>query len=193
MVHVRNATSILMVATVIIVAAGLCAPISRTVLQGSSFSQESYSHIADVSPSIYDWDIVGRANQGEPFSVWANVTDDDDDLANVSVHVNGPNMTLQRLMPFNGSLYVTNLDALVEIGVYDIFVTATDYANNTRYGRHLHIEIASNTTELPDPNITMPYVVISSLGAGALVTIIAYLYGRKYVEKTTQEGQTIRI
>jgi hypothetical protein len=137
------------------------------------------SRLADVSPSIYDWGIIGRPNMSEPFTVWANVTDDDLDLANVSVYVNGPNTTIHELMTYNGSLYVENLDALLEAGTYDIYIIATDLANNTRVSRHEYIGLQTETTTVVDPGITMPYVVASSLSIGLIVCVVAYLYGQR--------------
>jgi len=143
------------------------------------------TRLADVSPSIYNWGITGRPNMSEPFTVWANVTDDDLDLANVSVHVSGPNTTIHEVMPYNGSLYVENLDALLDSGTYDIYVTATDLANNTRVSRHEYIELQMETTTVVDPNITMPYVVASSLCIGLVACIVAYLYRQRQLAGST--------
>ena len=137
---------------------------------------EGTAQLADVSPSIYDWGITGKPNMSEPFTVWANVTDDDFDLANVSVYVNGPNTTIRETMAYNGSLYVENLDALLHTGTYDIYIVATDLANNTRVSRHENIELQTETTTVVDPGITMPYVVASSLSIGLIVSIVAYRY-----------------
>ncbi|RDE15292.1 MAG: hypothetical protein C4K48_04410 [Candidatus Thorarchaeota archaeon] len=143
------------------------------------------TRLADVSPSIYNWGITGRPNMSEPFTVWANVTDDDLDLANVSVYVNGPNTTIHELMSYNGSLYVEDLDALLDAGTYDIYVTATDLANNTRVSRHEYIELQMETTTVVDPNITMPYVVASSLCIGLVACIVAYLYRQRQLAGST--------
>jgi hypothetical protein len=182
MVRSYTATSILIAATLILLVFGLYGDARNAIIQ-DELTAKSYGQLADVIPTINDWGIQGRPNQSEPFTAWANVTDDDGDLANVSVHVIGPNMTLHQLMSFNSSLYVTDLDALTEVGVYDLYVTATDLANNTRYGRHLHVEIEPEYTGPPDPGIIMPYVVSLSLSAGVLVLIVAYLYGQKYRER----------
>ncbi len=152
---------------------------TKGILTVSQTQDQHATHVADVSPSIYDWGIAGRPNMSEPFTVWANVTDDDLDLANVSVYVNGPNTTIRELMTYNGSLYVENLDALLEAGTYDIYITATDLANNTRVSRHEYVELQTETTTVVDPNITMPYVVASSLCIGLIACIGAYLYRQR--------------
>jgi hypothetical protein len=135
--------------------------------------------VADVRPSIYDWGIIGRPTMSEPFTVWANVTDDDLDLANVSVYVNGTNTRIHELMAYNGSLYVENLDALLDAGTYIIYITATDLANNTRVSHHEYIELQTETTTVVDPSITMPYVVASSLCVGLIACVVAYLYRQR--------------
>jgi len=142
-----------------------------------SGQEQKFDQVADVGPSIYDWGYDGRPNESEAFTVWANVTDDDSDLVNVSIHVSGPNTAINELMPFNGTFYVTNLDAFHDIGTYNLYVSATDLANHTTNGRHIYVSILGETTDVPDPYLTMPVVVVSSLIAGLIVCIIAYFYG----------------
>jgi hypothetical protein len=52
------------------------------------------------------------------------------------------------------------------------------------------VDLTSQTTELPDPNITMPYVVVSSLVAGLLVIIIAHFYDRSSVKNEGEISKT---
>ncbi len=153
---------------------------TKGILSVAHVQGQRVPHLADVSPSIYDWGITGKPNMSEPFTVWANVTDDDLDLVNVSVYVNGPNTTIHELMTYNGSLYVEDLDALLETGTYDIYITATDLANNTRVSRHEYVELQTETTTVVDPGATMPYVVVSSLGFGLIVCIGAYFYRQRH-------------
>ncbi|MDH4214352.1 MAG: hypothetical protein OEV85_10555 [Candidatus Thorarchaeota archaeon] len=183
-IHQRSA-NIIVVVTLLILVSNIAILTNRVESQTTDgFGEKEFNRIADVSPSIYDWGITGRANESAAFTVWANVTDDDLDLANVSVHVDGPNTTIHELMPFNGTFYVTNLDALHNFGLYDIYVTATDLANNTREGRHISVEIIPDTTEPPDPSITMPIVVISSVITGFIVCVVAYLYAKRKLTNT---------
>jgi hypothetical protein len=177
MVVHQRATYIFLALSLMILFSSGSLPASMMEYQSANNMQGvECNQLADALPTIYDWGIIGRPDESEAFTVWANVTDDDLDLANVSVHVSGPNTTINELMPFNGTFYVTNLDAFVAVGTYDIYVSATDLANNTRQGRHIFVEIQSGSTETADPNITMPVVVVSSLITGFLVCVVAYFY-----------------
>jgi hypothetical protein len=184
-VHQRS-VNILLVISLLIFLSSITIPVNRNGLYTSdNIREQETNQIADVSPTIYDWGIIGRPNESVAFIVWANVTDEDGDLANVSVHVSGPNTTIHEIMPFNGSLNVINLDAFLEIGIYDIYVSASDLANHTRVGRHVFVEIQAETTDTPDPNITMPIVVVSSLIAGFIVCVVAYFYGKRMNDHTS--------
>jgi hypothetical protein len=179
----RRGLHILLVIFSLILVSNLAFPVSRIESQITDDMQEQdINQLANVSPTINDWGIIGKPNESVVFTVWANVTDDDNDLANVTVHVNGPNTAINKIMPFNGTLNVTNLDAFIDYGIYDIYVTATDLANNTRVGRHIFVEIQADVTTLPDPNLTMPVVVVSSLIAGFIVFVVAYFYEKRRLQ-----------
>lgn len=176
----RRSSIILLAITFLVLLSGIVLPIGKSGSYFTNSEQEKrFNQIADVSPSIYDWGYEGRPNESEAFTVWANVTDDDSDLANVSIHVSGPNTTINELMTFNGTFYVADLDAFQDVGTYNMYVSATDFAFHTITGRHIYIVISIPTTEPPDPYLTMPYVVISSLIAGIIVCFVAYYYGSR--------------
>jgi len=186
MVVHRRSANILLVISLLLLVSSINFPTGRIGLQMTDRLEEiEVNHIADVSPSIYDWGITGRANESVAFTVWANVTDDDGDLANVSVHVIGPNTTIHELMPFNGTFYVTNLDALHDFGNYDITVSATDLANHTRTSYHIQVEIQDESIYTPDPNITMPFVVASSIITGIIICVAAFFYGQRRLGNST--------
>jgi hypothetical protein len=166
MVVYQRAAYIFLTLSLMILFSSGCLPASMMEYQSANNMQGvECNQLADALPTIYDWGIIGRPNESEAFTV--------------SVHVSGPNTTINELMPFNGTFYVTSLDAFVAVGVYDIYVSATDLANNTRQGRHIFVEIQSGSTETPDPNITMPVVVVSSLITGFIVCVVAYFYGQR--------------
>jgi len=184
-VHRKSSTSLLAI-TFLVLLSSIVLPVGRIGLNMTDSEQvQRFNQIADVSPSIYDWGYHGRPNESEAFSVWANVTDDDSDLANVSIHVSGPNTTINELMTFNGTFYVADIGAFQDIGTYNMYVSATDLANHTITSRHIYVVISPQTTEPPDPYLTMPYVIVSSLIAGIVVCLIAYYYGSRRLETAT--------
>jgi hypothetical protein len=183
-VHQRGAFILLTFSLLILFSCG-CLPVSMESQLADSIKGVECNQLADVLPTINDWGISGHPNESEAFTVWANVTDADLDLANVSVHVSGPNTTINELMPFNGTFYVASLEAFVDVGIYDMYVSATDFANNSRLGRHVFVQIQADSTDTPDPNITMPFVVVSSVIAGIVVCIVAYYYRVRKLSNTS--------
>lgn len=186
MIAHRRSSVVLLVITFLILLSSSALLAGRSgIYMTDSGQEQKFNQVADVSPSIYDWGYEGRPNESEAFTVWANVTDDDSDLANVSIHVSGPNTTINELMAFNGTFYVADLEAFQDVGTYNMYVSATDLALHTITGRHIYVVISIPTTELPDPYLTMPFVVISSLIAGLIVCYVAYYYGSRRPETAT--------
>lgn len=133
----------------------------------------------DDGPDIYHWGIEGEPELGEGFDVWANVTDEETSVLNVSVVVSGPNMTLNSLMPFNGSLYTGSVPAFPNDGVFNVLIRAFDTENNSRESYDVDITYEANPVIPIDPWITMPIVVTSSLGLMVVIAGIALVYDRR--------------
>ncbi|MBN2230130.1 MAG: hypothetical protein JW779_11130 [Candidatus Thorarchaeota archaeon] len=152
---------------------------SQPIVNSGNLILSEDNHQIAASPSIWSSGILGRANESDPFTVWANVTDDDEDLVNVTVHVNGPNATLHEIMTFNGTYYERDMNPLPNPGTFDIYVSAIDTQNNTRIGRHISVTILEDIPDPVDPIITLPIVVISSIALGAVVFIIALQYEKR--------------
>ena len=76
-----------------------------TLLVATSSASEFVLSQDTAAPNIWDWNYYGRANQSEAFTVWANVTDNEggDGIRNVTININGPNVTIHDLMLFNGT------------------------------------------------------------------------------------------
>ncbi len=130
-------------------------------------------------PDIWEWGIDGEPELGTGFDVWANVTDDGSGLRNVTVQVNGPNMTINNLMTFNGTFHTGSVPAFPNDGTFYVYIRAYDMANVTRTSNSIIIVYESNPVVTIDPSLTMPYVVGSSLGLIVLVTVLAMVYDRK--------------
>ncbi len=137
-----------------------------------------------VDPTIWEWGIEGEPELGEGFGVWANVTDDDLDLVNVTVEVVGPNMSINNLMTFNGTFYVGLVPPFPNDGEFSVRIKATDSIGSRTSGR-IYIDFESNPMTPVDPALTMPIVVSSSFGLIVVVSGLAYIYDRK---KGPEEG-----
>ena len=135
--------------------------------------------LSQTNPDIWDWGIEGDPLLGQGFDVWANVSDSDSDLRNVSVQVSGPNMTLNNLLTFNGTFYTGAVPAFPNDGLFEVYIRAYDMTNGTRTSPHDFIEYEEDPIIPIDPTITMPFVVGSSIGLIVLVIGFAIFYDRK--------------
>jgi len=143
---------------------------------------------ASTAPNIWDWGYTGRPNESEAFSVWANVTVHEGGLgiANVTINISGPNVTVHDLMTFNGSFYEKDVDAFPNPGEFLLYVTAVDLNNATRDGRIIYITIEEDDEPTVNPLLTLPIVVSSSIVLAVVVMMFALLYDRR---QTEQKGQ----
>ncbi len=132
-----------------------------------------------ASPTIWAWGVEGEPELGQGFDVWANVTDDDLDLVNVTVEVVGPNMSVNNLMTFNGTFYTGSVPAFPNDGEFSVRIITYDLANNSRTSGRVYIEYEENYTPPIDPEVTMPVVVLSSVGLMAVVITLALVYDRR--------------
>ena len=137
------------------------------------------SQTDEIRPTVYDWGIIGEPELGDSFLVWANVTDDNSGVRNVTVHVNGPNVTVHNLMTYNGSFYNAPVHPFPNSGTFNIYIRAYDMANNTRTSYDVNIIFEANPVQVIDPSVTMPIVVGSSLGLMAIVFGLAMFYDRR--------------
>ncbi len=137
-----------------------------------------------TAPNIWDWGYYGHPNESEPFSVWANVTDNEGGVGieNVTINISGPNVTVHDLMTYNGSFYEADVDAFPNPGEFVMVVRAMDLNNNTRDGRIIRITIEDVSDEPIDPIMTLPVVVASSSLLAVIVIVAALLYDRKQKE-----------
>jgi hypothetical protein len=155
--------------------------ITGTTLVSTSTASEFALSQDTTAPNIWDWNYYGQANESEPFTVWANVTDNEggDGIRNVTINILGPNVTIHDLMLFNGTYYEVDIDAFPNPGTFDMFVNAYDMNNNTRLGRHISVIINENTEPPLDPLVTLPIVVSSSIILAVILMIFAIIYDRR--------------
>ena len=139
----------------------------------------SVQHVTAASPDIWSWGIEGEPELGLGFDVWANVSDVDMDLKNVTVEVVGPNMSLNNLLTFNGTYYTGSVPTFPNDGEFRVRIKAYDLANNSRTSGYFYIEYEENPATPIDPTVTMPVVVGSSLGLIVIVAGLALVYDRR--------------
>ncbi|MGQ4912675.1 MAG: hypothetical protein ACP6KW_10940 [Candidatus Thorarchaeota archaeon] len=139
------------------------------------------SQVDATRPTIYGWGIWGHPEAMEPFDVWANVTDSESGVRNASLHVFGPNVSINVAMNFNvtSSLYEMNVSAFPNEGDFTIYIKAFDMANNSRQSSRMTITVSGDDDVTIDPNITMPIVVASSTAFALVVIGLAYIYSRR--------------
>jgi len=139
-----------------------------------------------LRPEISSWGIEGPVTQGLEFSAWANVSDTESGVRNVSLSVHG-NTGYQSLyaLSFNGSLYWADIPGLAVNASYTLYVIAFDWANNsaTSYPRNLDLRPATSTI---DPSVSAPIVVSSSLALMGVITVLAIFYDRRRNRQGTQ-------
>jgi len=135
--------------------------------------------LSQTSPDVWAWGIEGDPLLGQGFDVWANVTDTDSDLRNVSVQVTGPNMTLNNLLTYNGTFYTGSVPAFPNDGLFNVLIRAYDLTNRSRTSYNVDFEYEENPIIPIDPNVSMPFVVGSSIGLVVLVIGFAMFYDRR--------------
>ncbi len=164
---------------VILLSALLLSSIQPVPQYTTAISRFTLSQGDEIRPNIYEWGVEGVPELGLGFDVWANVSDDDSGLRNVTVQVSGPNMTLNSLMTFNGTYYNGSVPAFPNDGLFDVNIRAYDLANNSRISYNLLFQYEENPVIPIDPTLSMPFVVGGSIGLIAVVIGIAMVYDRK--------------
>ena len=135
---------------------------------------------ADTTPpNIWAWGLEGQPELGQGFDVWANVTDEETGLRNVTVQAYGPNMTLNNLMTYNGTYYTGSVPAFPNPGTFYVKIRAYDLANNTRTSAVREVVFEANTTPTIPEDATLPAVVGSSIAVMAMVIVLAMVYDRR--------------
>ena len=86
----------------------------------------SVSHVTAAAPDIWAWGIEGEPELGLGFDVWANVSDVDMDLKNVTVEVVGPNMSLNNLLTYNGTFHTGSVPTFPNDGEFRVRIIAYD-------------------------------------------------------------------
>ncbi len=178
----------------IFIGAFLFSTVQSITANNSGFSLSQF-------PVIHAWGIEGEPELGNGFDVWANVSyddilnDDDPELRNVTVEVNGPNMTLSNLLTHNGTYYTGSVPAfpidgtfIVRTGseptfpidgTFRVRIRSYDMANETRTSGPVYIDYVSEPIPEIDTSVTIPVVVGSSFGLMAVVIGLAVYYDKR--------------
>ena len=116
-----------------------------------------------------------------PMTDDAIVNDDDPGVKNVTVHVSGPNMTLNNLMTFNGTFYTGSVPAFPNDGSFDVYILAYNMTDHPRISSNVVIVFESDPGLVLDPNVTLPVVVGSSFAFMVVVVGIAMVYDKRRI------------
>ncbi|RDE15007.1 MAG: hypothetical protein C4K49_06770 [Candidatus Thorarchaeota archaeon] len=148
----------------------------ETLLESSFISYRADT----LRPEILAWGLEGPVNQGLPFVAWANVTDTESGVRNVSLIVDPTpgTETLHELLS-NGTHYVGTLPGLAIGKLYSFSILAYDMANNSATSYARTIDMRPVTTTIVDPSVTAPIVVGSSLALMGLVIVVSIAYDRR--------------
>ncbi len=154
---------------------------------GSNAGEEMVSESRFISyradtlrPEIHAWGFEGPVTQGLPFVAWANVTDLESGVRNVSLIV-APvlgTVTLQELFS-NGTHYMSTIPGLATGTLYSFSILTFDMANNSATSYTRTVDMRPVTTTTVDPLVTAPFVVSSSLVLMGLVIILSIVYDRR--------------
>jgi hypothetical protein len=130
-----------------------------------------------LRPEVSEWGLTGYHDQGGPFTAWANVSDNDSGVKNVTLVIDP--FQDYHPMTFNGSFYEVFVEPLQLNYTYSVWIVAFDNASNRAitFARTIDLTIG-NFTPI-DQNVTMPVVVGSSLALMAVAISLAYVYDKR--------------
>ena len=135
-----------------------------------------------MAPTIHNWS-HSEIFADEYFEIWANVTDDDSGILNVTANAdvtsgNGTDSVF--LLEYNGTLYVTDEAILAFNNIYRLWVESYDNAMNQRisYGRTIDLTPTDPANITKDPNLTMPYVIGSTLALFVVIIVFSFRYSK---------------
>ena len=154
--------------------------------------QAIYSHESSLAqedtlrPEVSEWGLTGNYDQGGAFTAWANVSDNDSGVKNVTFVIDP--FEDYHPMTFNGSFYEVFVAPLEVNYTYSVWIEAFDNASNraTTYVRIIDLTIGNYTPF--DQTVTMPVVVGSSLALMAGAISLAYVYDKR--QKTDNASYT---
>ncbi len=135
-----------------------------------------------LRPEIAAWGFdSAAASSGMPFIAWANVSDYESGVRNVTLVV-WPGWENTTLFPlaFNGTLYTDIIPSLEADRVYTLKISAFDMANNSAESYSRTVDRRSSATTPIDPNKTAPVVITSSIIMMVAVSIVACIYDRRH-------------
>ncbi|MFW9850053.1 MAG: hypothetical protein ACFFF4_13025 [Candidatus Thorarchaeota archaeon] len=143
-----------------------------------------------IRPEIYGWGILGHIGESPTFTVWANVTDNDSGVENVTVNIRqdggSPVVTL---MSFNTTFYTLTLPHVELNHTYTVWIESYDVAGNvaTSYSRNFDLRI--DTVTNLDPIVTLPYVVSVSILTLVVVLWLSNEYNKRNPRPETSDEQ----
>ncbi len=133
-----------------------------------------------LRPEIYAWGFDSTPVPETPFTVWANASDTQSEIKNVTVIIEQGNFEYFReALVFNGTHYAYQVLGLPNNYTYSVLLNAFDTYDNVAQTSVRTLDFVTYLNTPVDPTVTMPLVVVTSLGILAGVIFVAYIYDKR--------------
>ncbi len=178
--HHRLHLILMIIVSGLVVGVGLIQSPSSTIQLIPSNSNQHTLAQDTLRPNIYEWGIDGVVSSETSFTVWANVSDNDSGLLNVSILIKTDNYDpTKNLIAFNGTFHVITVGALAANHTYSIWIVVYDVALNRAQSYVRNFDLTIDPYPTVDPNLSFPFVVPSSLALFAAVVIIGHVINKR--------------
>ncbi|MHA1481330.1 MAG: hypothetical protein ACTSQZ_07915 [Candidatus Thorarchaeota archaeon] len=178
--HHRLHLILMIIVSALIVGVGLIQSSSSTIQLIPSNSNQHTMAQDTLRPDIYEWGIDGIVGGENSFTVWANISDNDSGVLNVSMLIKMDyNAPTETLMLSNGTFFVVEVFPLILNHTYRIWIESYDIALNRAQGYARNFDLTIDPNPPIDPNLSFPFVVPSSLALFATVVLIGYVINRR--------------
>jgi hypothetical protein len=140
-------------------------------------SQHNQKNLAQdtLRPSIDAWGIDGPIRNGEQFTVWANVSDSESGVLNVSAKIiQDGSLYSNPLLEYNGSYFARTIPGLELNHTYELSIVAFDNAENRAESFTRDFDLVIDTGTTINPEVTLPIVVGSSMAVLVALALFAY-------------------
>jgi len=170
----KSQTKILLFSVVCILAVSAFSEIATPTVYPSLYNHKNLAQDT-LRPSIDAWGIDGPIRSGEQFTVWANVSDSESGVLNVSAEIlQDGSLYSNSLLEFNGSYFARAIPGLEFNHTYELAIIAFDNAENRAESFTREFDLVINTDTTIDPAVTLPIVVGSSMVVLVALAVFAY-------------------
>ncbi|MHA1929052.1 MAG: hypothetical protein ACTSV2_10810 [Candidatus Thorarchaeota archaeon] len=134
----------------------------------------------DLRPEIQAWGIAGSLINDATYTVWANISDSNSGVLNVSVYVKTDSViTAVELLTFTDSQYRIDMPQVSVNHTYTIWIETFDNALNFADSYEESFDFSFENLNVTDPSVSAPIVVSASLAMFACVVGVAFVKHRR--------------